>query len=138
MAGSARFAQWCFGNVAHLGDVDADIDIAPDGTRTGSVGVIDGSRSIELTTTVAGERDESPATIQHFTVTGNQVGGRLVFTAGPGTRAPVGAATLVLDGATFSGPGAHVYGRSDPASDPFDFTYSGLTSPPGLIDQAAA
>lgn len=135
---AARFAQWCFGNVAHIGDVDAHVVIAPDGSRTGSVSVVDGSRSIELTTTVVGARDESPATIQHFTVTGNQIGGRLTFTAGPGTRAPVGGATLVLDGAMFSGLGAHVYGRSDPGSDPFDFTYSALTCPPGLIDQAAA
>ena len=134
---ATRLAQWCFGDVVSRGDVSAEDDTFADGSRSGSVTVEDGPRSIELhttmpSTTIPGNvMPEAAAIIQHFTVNAGEVLGKLVFAAGPGTRAINGTARLVLDGVEFSGFGAHVY--PNPAADAFDFTYTGLTfCPPGL------
>lgn len=128
---ATRFAQWCFGDVVHLGDVESTVTITPAG-RTGRVYGTDGVGSVEMLTMTPGVEVPIPAaTIRHFTVKDAAVHGMLEFTADPALR-DRGGGTLVLDGRDpIPGLiGQHVY----PApGDPFTFTYRGLTAcAPGL------
>ena len=135
---ATRFAQWCFGQVIRGGDGDATVRFTEQGGRIGDISVGDEVHSIALhTETTADERGEPAASltagtaIQHFTVGNGHVRGKVVFEAGPGTRAFDGSAQLTLDGVRYDGMGAHVYPNA--LGDPFDFTYTGLTAcPPGL------
>jgi hypothetical protein len=134
---NARYGLFCFGNVATVADVEATVEIdASTGARRGHVIASDGVGSIELTTaTSALSSMIAPATLQHLTVKGSEVHGRIEWgSSDPGISQPVLAATatLVLDGTQRTGAagGQHVFAS---AGGPAGFFHRGLTRcPPGL------
>jgi hypothetical protein len=134
---SARYGLFCFGNVTTLADVEATVEVDPStGARRGHVSASDGVGSIELTTTTSALSSLiAPATLQHLTVKGGELHGRIEWgSSDPGISQPVVAATatLVLDGAQRTGAagGQHVFA---PEGGPAGFFHRGLTScPPGL------
>jgi len=129
----ARYALFCFGNVTGLAQVEASVEIDPStGARRGHVIAGDGV-SIELTTTTSPLSSViAPATLQHFTVKGGAMHGRIEWGSsdqGLSQSVVPATATLVLDGTQHVGAagGQHVFGLD---GGPATFFHRGLASCP--------
>jgi hypothetical protein len=133
----ARYGLVCFGNVTTLADVQASVEIDPStGGRRGHVIASDGVGSVELTTATSPLSSViAPATLQHFTVRGGELHGRIEWGSsdqGISQTVVASTTTLVLDGTQYTGAagGQHVFA---PEGGPARFFHRGLTScPPGL------
>jgi hypothetical protein len=133
----AGYGLFCFGDVTVLAAVEASVEIdSSTGGRRGHIVASDGVGSVELTTATGPLSSViGPATLQHLTVKGGELHGRIEWgSSDPGISQPVVAATatLVLDGTAYAGAagGQHVFA---PAGGPAGFFHRGLTScPPGL------
>jgi hypothetical protein len=130
----ARYALFCFGNVAKLANVEASVEIDPNtGVRRGRVLGTDGLGSIELRTTAAPPTSViTAATIRHFTVEDGEVHGLIEWgSRDAGVRLRGTESMLVLDGVTYAGfVGQQIFPEE---GDPATFFHRGLTRcPPGL------
>lgn len=133
-ASRTRYGLFCFGNVTTLGKVEASVEIdLSTGARRGHVTATDDVGSVDLqTTTAPTTRSILPATLQHFTVKGGQLHGRIEWGSNDsGISQTLTQATVSLDGVTYTAIGGqHVFA---PEGGSATFFHRGLTRcPPGL------